>query len=76
MSALVPLVVMGFLDGLALLAVLTAGRFDNPHFASVTSSMFGLLTILLAWAFLKERMTAPPWARCLLAFLAIGHLAS
>jgi drug/metabolite transporter (DMT)-like permease len=75
-SAAVPLVIMGLLDGVALLAVLSAGRFDNPHFASVTSSMFGLFTILLAWALLKERMTAPQWAGCLLAFLAIGYLAS
>ena len=73
--AIVPLIVMGLLDGVALLAVLSAGSLANPQFAAVASSMFGLFTIVLAWALLKERMTAPQWGGCVIAFLAIGYLA-
>lgn len=74
-KAILPLLIMGALDGVALLAVLTAGRLDHPQFAAVASSMFGLFTIVLAWAVLKERMTAPQWGGCLVAFLGIGYLA-
>lgn len=73
--AILPLLIMGALDGVALLAVLTAGRLDHPQFAAVGSSMFGLFTIILAWALLKERMTAPQWGGCVVAFLGIGYLA-
>lgn len=70
-----PLLIMGALDGVALLAVFTAGRLEHPQFAAVGSSMFGLFTIILAWALLKERMTAPQWGGCVVAFLGIGYLA-
>lgn len=73
--AILPLIVMGLLDGVALLSVLSAGSLANPQFAAVASSMFGLFTIVLAWALLKERMTAPQWGGCVIAFLAIGYLA-
>lgn len=74
-AAMLPLVVMGLLDGVALLAVISAGVLDHPQLAAVTSSMFGLITIVLAWAFLRESMSRPQWAGCLAAFLAIGYLA-
>jgi len=73
--AIIPLIVMGLLDGVALLSVLSAGSLADPQFAAVASSMFGLFTIVLAWALLKERMTAPQWGGCVIAFLAIGYLA-
>lgn len=73
--ALVPLVIMGVLDGIALMAVISAAPLPNPQYAAVTSSTFGLLTIVLAWAFLRERMSAPQWAGCLLAFAGIAFLA-
>ncbi|AAV94848.1 DMT family transporter [Ruegeria pomeroyi] len=74
-AALLPLVVMGLLDGVALLAVISAGVLDHPQLAAVASSMFGLITIVLAWAFLRESMSRPQWVGCLAAFLAIGYLA-
>lgn len=74
-GAILPLIVMGLLDGVALLSVLSAGSLANPQFAAVASSMFGLFTIVLAWVLLKERMTAPQWGGCVIAFLAIGYLA-
>lgn len=69
------LITMGIADGIALLCVLSAGRLPNPKYADVSSSLFGLLTILLAWVFLKEKMTAPQWAGCIIAFGGIGYLA-
>lgn len=74
-KAVAPLIGMGLLDGVALLCVLSAGKMPNPEYASVTSSMFGLLTILLAWAFLRERMAPPQWTGCLIAFAGVGYLA-
>ncbi|MFT4700142.1 MAG: drug/metabolite transporter (DMT)-like permease [Yoonia sp.] len=69
------LIAMGIADGIALLCVVSAGSLANPQYASVTSSMFGLLTILLAWVFLKEKMSAPQWVGCVVAFCGVGYLA-
>ena len=48
-KALPWLIAMGCADGIALWCVLSAGTLPNAQYAAVTSSMFGLLTILLAW---------------------------
>lgn len=73
--ALPILITMGIADGVALLAVLKAGTLPNAEFAAVASSMFGLLTILLAWVLLRERMTGAQWVGCLIAFVGVGYLA-
>ena len=73
--ALLPLLIMGLLDGVALLSVIAAARLPSPEYAAVAASMFGLLTILLAWALLKERMTGAQWMGCVVAFAGIGYLA-
>jgi drug/metabolite transporter (DMT)-like permease len=69
------LVMMGIADGIALLCVLSAGSLPDAQYAAVSSSMFGLLTILLAWALLKERMSWMQWGGCLVAFCGVGYLA-
>lgn len=69
------LVLMGCADGVALYCVLSAGGLPDAQFAAVTSSIFGMLTIVLAWALLKERMTPPQWLACALAFAGVGYLA-
>jgi len=74
-SAIPWLIAMGCADGLALWCVFSAGALENPQYASVTSSIFGLITILLAWTFLKERMTILQWTGCIITFLGIGYLA-
>lgn len=72
--ALLPLAAMGILDGIALLAVISAATLTRPEFAAVAASMFGLFTILLARVFLSERMSPPQWLGCVVAFLGIGYL--
>lgn len=73
--ALPLLIAMGIADGIALLCVLSAGNLPDPQYAAVTSSMFGLLTILLAWLLLKERMSLRQWGGCIVAFCGVGYLA-
>lgn len=68
------LATMGVLDAAALGLVLLAGGLPHPEFASVASSVFGVVTILLAWAFLRERMTLPQWGGVALVFAGIGYL--
>lgn len=74
-SALPLLVLMGLADGVALYCVMAAGALPDPQYAAVTSSMFGLLTIVLAWGFLKEHMTPVQWVGCGVAFCGVGTLA-
>ena len=74
-QALPWLVAMGIADGIALMSVLSAGALPNAKYASVSSSLFGMLTIILAWLFLKERMTFAQWAGCIVAFAGVGYLA-
>lgn len=74
-KALPWLVAMGIADGVALLCVLSAGALEHAKYAAVSSSLFGMLTVVLAWMFLKERMTPAQWAGCAVAFTGVGFLA-
>jgi drug/metabolite transporter (DMT)-like permease len=66
---------MGVLDVTALGLVLVAGGLPNPEFAAVTSSIFGIVTIILAWRFLREPMVAAQWLGVAIVFAGIGYLA-
>ena len=74
-SAIPILALMGLADGIALLCVNSAGHLPDAQYASVASSTFGLLTIVLAWVFLKEHMSRMQWFGCAIAFCGIGYLA-
>ena len=74
-KALPILLLMGVADGIALLCVVSAGHLPDAQFASVTSATFGMLTIFLAWVFLKEKMTPLQWLGVFVAFVGIGYLA-
>ena len=74
-SALPVLMVMGVLDAIAIGAVMLAGSYAYPAFASVAASTFGVLTIILAAVFLKEAVGRIQWVGIIVVFAAIGYLA-
>lgn len=75
LHALPVLALMGLADAVALACVMAAGRMPDAQYAAVAASCFGLLTIVLAWAILRERMTAAQWLGCAVTFAGIGYLA-
>ncbi len=68
------LALMGALDVTALTAVTIAGGFAQPEFASVAASIFGIVTILLAWRFLGEAMRPLQWFGAVVVFAGIAVL--
>lgn len=70
-----PLMLMGVLDVTALTMVLAAGGFAHAEYAAVAAAPFGVITILLAWAFLSESMRPVQWSGVAVVFAAIGYLA-
>jgi drug/metabolite transporter (DMT)-like permease len=69
------LALMGIADGIALYCVVSAAGLPDAQYAAVAASTFGLLTIVMAWAFLREAMTPVQWLGCLITFAGIGYLA-
>lgn len=74
-AAIPTIIIMGLLDGVALICMFAAGAYPSAQYAAVAASVFGLITILLAWMFLGEKMRAAQWFGCLVAFGGIGYLA-
>lgn len=70
------LALMGALDAVGLGLVLASGGLPNPEYASVTSALFGVLTILLAWRVLGERVLPAQWAGIGVVFSGIALLAA
>ncbi len=66
---------LGFLDASALAMVTSAGTMPHPEFAAVSSSLFGMLTVILARVFLHEYMTRAQWVVVVIVFYGIGILA-
>ncbi|MDP3958659.1 MAG: EamA family transporter [Pseudorhodobacter sp.] len=71
-----PLVLMGVLDGAAITLVIAAAGLANPEYAAVTSSLFGMVTIVLAARFLAEAMRPVQWLGVAVVFAGIGTLAA
>lgn len=70
------LAMMAALDLGGMFAVTAAGSFARPEFASVTSSCFGLVTVLLAWRFLAEPVRPVQWAGIATVFAGVAVLSS
>ncbi|MGL4236553.1 EamA family transporter [Tabrizicola sp.] len=68
------LVLMGVIDALALGLVTAAGGLPHSEYASVTSSLFGVLTVLLAAWFLKEQVRPVQWLGIAAVFSGIAAL--
>lgn len=67
---------MAALDLGGMFAVTAAGSFARPEFAAVTSSCFGLVTVLLAWRFLAEPVRPIQWAGIAIVFAGVAVLSS
>ncbi|MCX7286409.1 MAG: DMT family transporter [Rhodobacterales bacterium] len=68
------LALMGVIDAAALGLVTAAGGLPRAEYASVASSLFGVLTVLLAAWFLKERVRAVQWLGIAAVFVGIAAL--
>ncbi len=68
------LAVMGAIDALALGLVTASGGLPRAEFASVASSLFGVLTVLLAAWFLQERVRPVQWLGIATVFSGIAGL--
>lgn len=68
------LALMGVVDAIALGLVTAAGGLPRAEYASVASSLFGVLTVLLATWFLKEHVRIVQWAGIAAVFGGIGAL--
>lgn len=65
------LLLMGTIDVTAMTLVILAGRFPDAALATITSSIFGLFTILLATLFLGEKVRPVQWLGALAVFSGI-----
>lgn len=70
------LIAMGVMDAFALGLVTASGSLPNPEYASISSSLFGVLTILLAFWLLKERVAPVQWLGILIVFAGVALLSS
>lgn len=67
--------VQGLLDAGGHLFLLVGSNGPRPEIAAVTSSTFGVITTLLAFAVLRERVTGGQWAGIGLVFAGVAALA-
>jgi drug/metabolite transporter (DMT)-like permease len=68
------LALMGVFDTVALGLVTASGALPLAEYASVTASLFGVLTVLLAAWFLKERVRPVQWLGIAAVFAGIAAL--
>jgi drug/metabolite transporter (DMT)-like permease len=68
------LALMGVFDALALGLVTASGSLPRAEYAAVTSSLFGVLTVLLAAWVLRERVRPVQWLGVATVFTGIGLL--
>ena len=66
---------MGALDVTALGTVVAAGNLADPEFATVVSSTFGAVAVILARLFLKEEIAPAPLGGMVLIFGGVAMLA-
>lgn len=65
---------MGVMDAVALGVVTASGRLAQAEYASVTASLFGVLTVLLAAWFLRETVRPAQWLGIAAVFGGIAAL--
>ena len=65
---------MALLDAVAQGFVISSGKLELPVYASISASLFGLVTILLAAFFLREKISSKQWIAILLVFVGLTIL--
>ena len=65
---------MALLDAIAQGFVISSGKLEFPVFASISASLFGLVTILLAAFILRERISPKQWIAILFVFFGLTIL--
>lgn len=70
------LVLMGVLDAIAIGLVTASASLPDPEYAAISSSLFGVLTILLAWRALKEKVAPLQWLGIATVFGGIAALSA
>ena len=65
---------MALLDAVAQGFVISSGKLAFPVYASIGASLFGLVTILLAAFFLKEKISAKQWIAIFFVFVGLTIL--
>jgi drug/metabolite transporter (DMT)-like permease len=72
--AIRPLTAQGMLDTLGYVALLAGGSTLFPGMTAVVGSMFGFITIVLAWIFIRERVGFPQWLSIVISFAGVAWL--
>jgi drug/metabolite transporter (DMT)-like permease len=70
------LALMGCLDITALGALTVAGNLPSPEFATVISSAFGVITVILARIFLKEKISRRQLCGMVMVFGGVAALSA
>ena len=65
---------MALLDAVAQGFVISSGKLEFPVYASISASLFGLVTILLAAFLLREKISSKQWIAILLVFVGLTIL--
>jgi len=65
---------MAFLDAVAQGFVISSGKLEFPVYASISASLFGLVTILLAAFFLREKISFRQWIAIFFVFVGLTIL--
>ncbi len=75
LSQIPVLILIGFLDAVALASVMFAGNLPNSNYATVGASAFGVITIVMARFVFNERMSLIQWFAVFMVFSSIIYLA-
>jgi drug/metabolite transporter (DMT)-like permease len=67
---------VGLLDNLANVTFALAGQTGLLALISVVGALYPVATVLLAWTFLKERLTGSQWIGVAMAFAGVGLIAA
>ena len=65
---------MALLDAVAQGFVISSGKLEFPVYASISASLFGLVTILLAAFFLREKISFEQWIAIFFVFVGLTIL--